>query len=579
MQAKPHYGSTGGRQAAVLGGLAAAFVVGASMLLLRTSLQVRSVPERLVEWLLLFVPPTLFEAILQHLGFDAKRYALYLAILVILGVFAWLGYIALRAQWSPRRLGLLGAAVWLTVMLFIMPLTSAGIFAFDLLDGKRAAIGGYLAVGLSYAAALALMRLRAFQPRANLESRRLTLGLLGGAAVSYAATYMSILLLPHQASVPSVVLEDPQEPVPSGGLEPPAPHPKTVEAATAPAPAPAQPGPTAVGRVDLPEPTMTRELVRNKDGAVIPGGRRPGHLTAPITMNQDFYIVTKNAGGDPYIHPSDWHLLVDGEVAQSFKIDYQTLRRLPAVEVIKTLECISNFVGKPELAPFGAELISTAVWKGVPVRDILGMVGGPGPAAISVVAFGADEYSSVLPLDVALDPVTLLVYEMNGEVLPREHGYPARLLVPDRYGMKNPKWLMGLRVIRRDYDDWYGQRNWSKTAVVQTMCRIDSPEPDAELPPGEHVIAGIAYAGRRGTKRVEFSLDEGRTWRSAVLSGATAGQDGWVAWRGSFDVGSGQEITVVARAIDGTGATQVEAFGLPEPDGATGWPRVSVHAP
>ena len=77
-------------------------------------------------------------------------------------------------------------------------------------------------------------------------------------------------------------------------------------------------------------------------------------------------------------------------------------------------------------APFGAELISTAVWKGVAVRDILGLVGGPKADAAWAVFFGEDEFTSALPLDVAMDPATLLVYEMNGEVLPHEHGYPVR---------------------------------------------------------------------------------------------------------------------------------------------------------
>ncbi|HEX8966475.1 MAG TPA: molybdopterin-dependent oxidoreductase, partial [Chloroflexota bacterium] len=294
--------------------------------------------------------------------------------------------------------------------------------------------------------------------------------------------------------------------------------------------------------------------------------------------NADFYLVTKNAGGDPIIHPTAWRLLVDGEVAQSFQLDYATLRRLPAVEVVKTLECISNFVGKPELAPFGAELISTATWKGVAVRDILSLVGGPNPDATWAVVFGADEFTSSLPLEVVSDPGTLLVYEMNGDVLPREHGYPVRLLVPDRYGMKNAKWVVGLRLMRREFSDWYGRRNWSKTAIVRTMCRIDSPSPGAALAAGDVQVAGVAYAGTRGIARVEYSTDDGKTWRMATLSDSTAGQDRWVGWQANVQLAPAQTLEIVARATDGAGETQVEAFSLPEPDGGTGWPRVSVHA-
>jgi DMSO/TMAO reductase YedYZ molybdopterin-dependent catalytic subunit len=560
----------------VVGGVLAALVLAAATLVLRSTLQVRSVPERLVEWMLLFIPPSLFEAVLQRLGFDAKRYALYLTIIAMFGLFGGLGYVVLRQRWSLAVIGLVGLGVWLGVMLVIMPLTSAGVFAIDLLDGKRAAIGGYLAVGLSYAGALALLRTWTVKPFPSVASRRLALGLVGGAAASYVATYLAVLLLPHAAAVADVVVvEDPQPPAPSAGVDASGPPSDTVARPAATATPPPVAAESAVVR--LPEPGVSRELARGKDGAVVPSARPPGQLADALTPNRDFYVVTKNAAGDPFIHPTDWHLLVDGEVAQPFKLDYATLRKLPAVEVTKTLECISNFVGKPELAPFGAELISTAVWKGVAVRDILGLTGGPNAAAAGVIAFGADEYTSALPLEAVMDPATLVVYEMNGEVLPREHGYPARLLVPDRYGMKNPKWLTGLRLMRNASDDWFGQRNWSKTAIVHTMCRIDSPAPDAELASGTHEVSGVAYAGRRGIEQVEFSIDQGDSWCTAALSSSSPGQDQWVAWRGSFDLVPGQELTILARATDGSGALQSRAFSLPQPDGGSGWAEVTVH--
>src|SRR5207248_2473528 len=177
---------------------------------------------------------------------------------------------------------------------------------------------------------------------------------------------------------------------------------------------------------------------------------------------------------------------------------------LPTVETTKTLECISNFVAKCELAPFGCDLISTARWRGVRLSDLLELAGGLKPGVVSLAVIAADEFSTALPIEVALAPDTLLVYEMNGQVLPREHGYPARLLVPGRYGMKNAKWVIGLRPMQRDFADWYAQRNWTRQAIVKTMTRIDLPTADAELPPGDYNIGGIAYAGARGIQQVEF---------------------------------------------------------------------------
>jgi DMSO/TMAO reductase YedYZ molybdopterin-dependent catalytic subunit len=370
--------------------------------------------------------------------------------------------------------------------------------------------------------------------------------------------------------------------VPSGGLEEPNPHPAAVAAASpAPVAGGSSPSPTAAakpGASALPEPGVARALQRDQDGAVLPSGRRPGELPDPITTNENFYIVTKNAGGDPVVHPEDWRLVVDGEVQRSFELDYATLRKLPSIEVIKTLECISNLVTECQLAPFGCDLISTARWRGVRMSEILNLVGGVRQDVEFVATISADEYTTSLPLHVAMSPDALLVYEMNGQILPREHGYPARILVPGRYGLKNAKWVVALRPMRREFVDWYGQRSWSREAVVKTMTRIDIPSRDARLTAGNQRIAGIAYAGDRGVKMVEFSADGGETWHTADLVEPPLGRDAWVRWQGGFTLEPGAEATLIARTTDGTGALQAEAFGLAQPDGASGWSSITVKA-
>jgi len=584
------------RRVTVGGGVGAALAAGLAMVLMRWSVQVRSAPERILEWLLLFVPLDLFESALQRFGFSTKRYALYLGIAVMLALLAWLGDQALRRRWPIHILIALGIGLWLFTMLIIMPLTSAGLFALGLLDGTTANILSYLGVGLVYSAVLVgahafllepgpdygkIVRLPGAPPAAVLTSRRWALALMGGSVGVLVVTWLLDVLLPHRTGLPTIVVADPQEPVPSGGLDEPNPHPAAVSAPS-PVPAAAGPAPSSVAASrptsTLPEPGAARTLQRDQDGAVLPSGRRPGELPDPITSNENFYIVTKNAGGDPVVHPDDWRLVVDGEVQRPFELDYAALRRLPSFEVTKTLECISNLVAECQLAPFGCDLISTARWRGVRLSEILNLVGGVKTGADWVATISADEYTTALPLQLAMSPDALLIYEMNGQVLPREHGYPARILVPGRYGMKNAKWVVALRPMRREFVDWYGQRSWSREAVVKTMTRIDIPNRDARLRAGDQRLAGVAYAGDRGINMVEFSTDGGDTWDIADTLEDPDGPDVWVRWEGRFTLAPGSEAVLIARATDGTGNLQAEPFSLAQPDGASGWNSITVKA-
>jgi DMSO/TMAO reductase YedYZ molybdopterin-dependent catalytic subunit len=260
------------------------------------------------------------------------------------------------------------------------------------------------------------------------------------------------------------------------------------------------------------------------------------------------------------------------------QLDYRTLRALPAIEVTKTLECISNFTAGCNLTTFGCDLISTARFKGVSLATVLEIAGGLKPSAVGLACLSADEFSAGLPVSVVDDPETLVVYEMNGEPLPREHGFPARLLVAGRYGMKNPKWLVGIRAMTQEYAGWYEQRNWNKDGIVKTMSRIDMPVDGERLSAGEQRVAGIAYAGDRGLRQVELSVDNGLTWQPARILEPMPGKDALVRWESAISLAKGQKVTVVVRATDGTGAVQTDEFRLPQPDGASGRDQVTVTA-
>jgi hypothetical protein len=111
------------------------------------------------------------------------------------------------------------------------------------------------------------------------------------------------------------------------------------------------------------------------------------------------------------------------------------------------------------------------------------------------------------------------------------------------------------------------------------MTRIDYPAPGSVLPPGEHRIAGIAYAGERGITTVEYSADGGASWTVADLLEPPLGRDTWVRWQGHFRLADRARLTLTARSTDGTGALQIETFSLPQPDGGSGWFSLDVRAP
>jgi DMSO/TMAO reductase YedYZ molybdopterin-dependent catalytic subunit len=302
--------------------------------------------------------------------------------------------------------------------------------------------------------------------------------------------------------------------------------------------------------------------------AVDPGASPVFHaisgLTPRLTPRGRFYVVDQ-ALADPMLDPSSWRLRVFGRVRRSMAISYDELLRLRAVERFQTLECISN--------PVGGDLISTARWEGIPLAEILDRA-GIGPGVVEVVFRSADGYSDSLPIEVAMNEGTLIAVGMDGEALPLEHGYPARVLGLGTYGMKNPKWLTSIEVVDSPYTGFWEERGWSRDAIVKTTARFDTPSPGSSLF-GSTMISGVAFAGDRGISRVEVSTDGGETWSEAQLEAALSPLT-WVRWRYPWPARVPGTHTLRARAFDGGGTPQSRAFAPPHPDGAGGYPVIAV---
>jgi DMSO/TMAO reductase YedYZ molybdopterin-dependent catalytic subunit len=279
------------------------------------------------------------------------------------------------------------------------------------------------------------------------------------------------------------------------------------------------------------------------------GTQYKGRIVEPITPNELFYCVTKNIV-DPKVSVDLWHLEVNGLVQNSAIWRFQDLVGLPAHEQQTTLMCISNGLD--------AGLISNAIWKGVPLRDLLERA-APRSNAARVRLHGVDNYTDTIPLEKAMKPTTLLAYEMNGVQLPHRHGYPLRVVVPGYFGEKHVKWLTRIEVTDANAKGFYEAQGWGPDFIVPTRSRIDVPDDWAFVSLGKLTepidVKGIAFGGDRGISRVELSFDDGQTWSDAEIY-YSGGDLAWSLWKAQWTPTAAGDYSLVVRATDGDGDVQ-----------------------
>jgi DMSO/TMAO reductase YedYZ molybdopterin-dependent catalytic subunit len=290
-------------------------------------------------------------------------------------------------------------------------------------------------------------------------------------------------------------------------------------------------------------------------------------LTSFITNNADFYRID-TALSVPQLSRADWRLRIHGMVDREITYTFDDLAEFEPIEKAVTLACVSN--------PVGGELISNAVWTGYRVRDLLAR-SGVRPDADMVLSTSVDGFNVGTPVEALTDDRdAMLAIGMNGVPLPVEHGYPARLVVPGLYGFVSAtKWVVDLELTRFDRAEAYWTKlGWSAQAPIKTQSRIDVPRTGTRLAAGPVTVGGVAWAQHRGVKAVEVRIDDG-PWQPATL-GAAYSADTWRLWTYGWQATPGSH-TLTVRATDNTGAVQTEQAAPPAPDGATGWPTVSVQ--
>ncbi|OBI83086.1 molybdopterin-dependent oxidoreductase [Mycobacterium sp. 1245805.9] len=299
----------------------------------------------------------------------------------------------------------------------------------------------------------------------------------------------------------------------------------------------------------------------------IPADVQPNGVALPsfITPSADFYRVD-TALTVPQLSRGDWRLRIHGKVDRETTYSFDDLARFDVVETVTTLTCVSN--------PVGGNLISTGVWTGYRLADLLAAAGVHKDADM-VLSTSIDGFTAGTPVQALTDGrAALLAVGLNGQPLPIEHGYPARLVVPGLYGyVSATKWVVDLELTRFDKAKAYWTRQgWAPRAPVKTQSRIDVPKDGQQVPTGPVVFGGVAWAQNRGVRGVEVLIDDG-VWQPAE-QGASYSNDTWRLWRFAWQAKSPGKHTITVRATDNTGATQTADRVGSVPDGATGWHSV-----
>ncbi|MEW6299690.1 MAG: sulfite oxidase [Thermodesulfobacteriota bacterium] len=310
----------------------------------------------------------------------------------------------------------------------------------------------------------------------------------------------------------------------------------------------------------------------------------------------ELFFVRNNSSVVPCPDPATWRLQVEGSgVSRPRVFSYDELLAMPSTSVIRALECAGNGRNFFEVShgkkiagtPWNLGGIGVAEWTGVPLREVLERAGVK-QTARDVMPEGLDEkkVKRPMPIDKAMADDTLLVYAMNGQPLPPDHGFPMRMLVPGWVGIAHIKWIGRIEVSERPL---YSEYNTNKYVLIGPDYK---PHPPAlgpmlttqkvksafelpwngEVPAGKRLLRGRSWSGEGRITKVEVSLDGGQTWQQARLREPNMDL-AWVRWDVDWEVRPGT-YKLQARATDSKGNTQPDRIPWNE-EGYVHWAVVT----
>jgi sulfane dehydrogenase subunit SoxC len=288
----------------------------------------------------------------------------------------------------------------------------------------------------------------------------------------------------------------------------------------------------------------------------------------------------------PAVDPAGWALRIGGNVRHPMRLDLNQIKARPSMTIAVTLECAGNgrarMSPRPLSQPWLAEAVGTAEWTGTPLAALLDEV-EPLSQSGDVVFTGIDrgiqgdieqQYERSLPLADCRRDEVLLAYEINGQPLPPQHGFPLRLIVPGWYGMAHVKWLRGITVLDGDFAGYQqatayhlrlsdDEAGVPVTRMLPRALMVPPGIPDFAsrvrfLAPSRQVLTGRAWSGCGEVIQVEVSADGGRTWNAAVLGDAPS-EYAWRPWNFEWDATEVGEYELCVRATDAAGNVQPTA--------------------